>query len=86
MQLYGGGVRRRLAPMMKGDLRRTELAFALQFVPGTPVVRYGEEIGMGEDLSLPGREAIRTPMQWSDWPPVRTNRSPWRWWTTTTWC
>ena len=69
MQLYGRGVRRRLAPMMKGDLRRTELAFALQFsLPGTPVVRYGEEIGMGEDLSLPGREAIRTPMQWDDGP------------------
>ena len=69
MQLYGRGVRRRLAPMMKGDRRRIELAFALQFsLPGTPVVRYGEEIGMGEDLSLPGREAIRTPMQWDDGP------------------
>jgi maltose alpha-D-glucosyltransferase/alpha-amylase len=69
MQLYGRGLRRRLAPMMRGDLRRTQLAFALQFsLPGTPVVRYGEEIGMGEDLSLPGREAIRTPMQWDDGP------------------
>ena len=69
MQLYGRGVRRRLAPMMKGDLRRIQLAFALQFsLPGTPVVRAGEEIGMGEDLSLPGRDAIRTPMQWDDGP------------------
>ena len=35
-------------------------------MPGTPVLRYGEEIGMGENLALPGRDAIRTPMQWSD--------------------
>jgi maltose alpha-D-glucosyltransferase/alpha-amylase len=67
MRLYGRGIRRRLAPMLRGDRRHIELAYALQFsLPGTPVVRYGEEIGMGEDLSLPGREAIRTPMQWED--------------------
>ncbi|MBV9594238.1 MAG: alpha-amylase family protein [Actinobacteria bacterium] len=67
MQLYGRGVRRRLAPMLGGDRRRMELAYALQFsMPGTPVVRYGEEIGMGETLTLPGRDAIRTPMQWDD--------------------
>ncbi len=66
MQLYGRGVRRRLAPMLGGDRRRLELAYALQFaLPGTPVIRYGEEIGMGEDLRLKGRDAIRTPMQWS---------------------
>ncbi|WP_410811694.1 alpha-amylase family protein [Micromonospora sp. 067-2] len=66
MQLYGRGIRRRLAPMLGNDRRRLELAYALQFsLRGTPVLRYGEEIGMGEDLSLPGREAIRTPMQWS---------------------
>ena len=48
-----------------GDRRRIELAYSLQFtMPGTPVLRYGEEIGMGEDLALPGRDAIRTPMQW----------------------
>ena len=65
MRLYGRGIRRRLAPMMNGDRRRVELAYSLQFsMPGTPVLRYGEEIGMGEDLRLPGREAIRTPMQW----------------------
>jgi maltose alpha-D-glucosyltransferase/alpha-amylase len=69
MRLYGRGIRRRLAPMLKGDRRRMELAYALQFsLPGTPVVRYGEEIGMGEDLNLDGREAIRTPMQWDDGP------------------
>jgi maltose alpha-D-glucosyltransferase/alpha-amylase len=67
MRLYGRGIRRRLAPMLKGDRRRIELAYALQFsLPGTPVVRYGDEIGMGEDLSLEGRESLRTPMQWDD--------------------
>jgi len=69
MRLYGRGIRRRLASMLGGERRRIELAYALQFsLPGTPVVRYGEEIGMGEDLSLDGREAIRTPMQWDDGP------------------
>jgi maltose alpha-D-glucosyltransferase/alpha-amylase len=67
MQLYGRGIRRRLAPMLGGDRSRLELAYSLQFsLRGTPVLRYGEEIGMGDDLSLPGRDAIRTPMQWSD--------------------
>jgi maltose alpha-D-glucosyltransferase / alpha-amylase len=67
MQLYGRGVRRRLAPMLQGDRRRLELMNSLLFtLPGTPVIRYGEEIGMGEDLRLPEREALRTPMQWSD--------------------
>ncbi len=66
MRLYGRGIRRRLAPMLDGDRRRLELAYSLQFtLPGTPVLRYGEEIGMGDDLDLPERNAIRTPMQWS---------------------
>ena len=65
-QLYDRGIRRRLAPMMGGDQRRLRLAYSLQFtMPGTPVLRYGDEIGMGEDLTLPERDAIRTPMQWS---------------------
>jgi maltose alpha-D-glucosyltransferase / alpha-amylase len=69
MRLYNRGIRRRLAPMLGGDRRRLQLAYALQFsLRGTPVLRYGEEIGMGEDLSLPGRHAIRTPMQWSSLP------------------
>jgi maltose alpha-D-glucosyltransferase/alpha-amylase len=51
--------------MMGGDRRHIELAYALQFsMPGTPVLRYGEELGMGENLALDGRDAIRTPMQW----------------------
>jgi maltose alpha-D-glucosyltransferase/alpha-amylase len=69
MQLYGRGVRRRLAPMFDGDLRRLRMAYSLMFaLPGTPVLWYGEEIGMGEDLSLPERNSVRTPMQWDDEP------------------
>ncbi|MEU4157566.1 alpha-amylase family protein [Actinoplanes sp. NPDC026670] len=69
MQLYGRGIRRRLAPMLGNDRRRIELAYALQFsLRGTPVLRYGEEIGMGENLDLDGRYAIRTPMQWNNLP------------------
>jgi maltose alpha-D-glucosyltransferase/alpha-amylase len=69
MQLYGRGIRRRLAPMLGGDQRRIRLAYAVQFsLPGTAVIRYGEEIGMGDDLSLEQRDSIRTPMQWADVP------------------
>jgi maltose alpha-D-glucosyltransferase / alpha-amylase len=68
MQLYGRGIRRRLAPML-GDQRRLEFAYSLLFsLPGAPVLRYGEEIGMGENLRLKERDAIRTPMQWTDGP------------------
>ena len=67
MQIYDRGIRRRLAPMLRNDQRQIRLAYALQFaMPGTPVVRYGEEIGMSENLALPGRESVRTPMQWDD--------------------
>ncbi len=66
MQLYKRGIRRRFAPMMNNDRRRIELAYSLMFtLPGTPVIRYGDEIGMGDDLRLPERYAARTPMQWS---------------------
>ncbi len=69
MQLYDRGIRRRLAPMLKGDRRRLELAYSLMFsLPGTPVIRYGDEIAMGDDLSLPERNCARTPMQWSTEP------------------
>lgn len=65
MQLYGRGIRRRLAPML-GNRAQLELAYSLLFsLPGAPVMRYGDEIGMGEDLSLNERDAVRTPMQWS---------------------
>jgi maltose alpha-D-glucosyltransferase / alpha-amylase len=66
MQLYGRGIRRRLAPMLGNDRRRMELAFSLLFaLPGTPMLQYGDEIGLGEDLTLNEREATRTPMQWT---------------------
>lgn len=69
MQLYERGIRRRLAPMFKGDRRRIELAYSLMMtLPGTPVLRYGDEIGMGDDLGLPERDCARTPMQWSTEP------------------
>jgi maltose alpha-D-glucosyltransferase/alpha-amylase len=69
MQLYERGIRRRLAPMLQGDRRRIELAYSLMFtLPGTPVVRYGDELAMGDDLSLPERTCARTPMQWSTEP------------------
>jgi maltose alpha-D-glucosyltransferase / alpha-amylase len=68
-QLYDRGLRRRLAPMLDGDRRRLELAYSLMFsLPGTPIMRYGDEIGMGENLRLKERHAVRTPMQWSTEP------------------
>jgi maltose alpha-D-glucosyltransferase / alpha-amylase len=69
MQLYDRGIRRRLAPMLGGDRRRLELAYSLMCtLPGTPVIRYGDEIGMGDNLDLPERDCARTPMQWSTEP------------------
>jgi maltose alpha-D-glucosyltransferase / alpha-amylase len=65
MQLYDRGIRRRLATMI-GNRPQTELAYSLLFsLPGTPVIRYGDEIGMGDDLTLKQRDAVRTPMQWA---------------------
>ena len=55
--------------MLGGDRRRLELAYSLMCtLPGTPVIRYGDEIGMGDDLALPERNCARTPMQWSTEP------------------
>jgi maltose alpha-D-glucosyltransferase/alpha-amylase len=69
MQLYHRGIRRRLAPMLNGDRRQIELAYSLMFtLPGTPVLRYGDELAMGDDLGLPERNCARTPMQWSTEP------------------
>jgi maltose alpha-D-glucosyltransferase / alpha-amylase len=69
MQLYDRGIRRRLPPMLNGDQRRLRMAMSLMFtLPGTPVVRYGDEIGMGDDLRLEERQCSRTPMQWSTEP------------------
>ncbi|MGH7962939.1 MAG: alpha-amylase family protein [Candidatus Binatia bacterium] len=67
MQIYGRGIRRRLAPILGGDQRRLRLAYSLLLtLPGTPVLYYGQEIGMGDDLSLEERHSVRTPMQWSN--------------------
>jgi glycosidase len=66
MQLYGRGLRRRLPPMLDGDPRRIRMVYSLLFsLPGTPVLFYGEEIGMRENLHVDGRLAVRTPMQWT---------------------
>jgi trehalose synthase len=66
MQVYGRGLRRRLPPMLGGDEKRIRMVYSLLFsLPGTPVLFYGEEIGMGENLDVKGRAAVRTPMQWS---------------------
>jgi len=76
MQLYKRGIRRRLAPMMQGDRRRLELAYSLMMtLPGTPVLRYGDEIGMGDNLDLPERNCARTPMQWSTEPQAGFTKS-----------
>ena len=65
MRIYGRGIRRRLTPMLGYDRRRLELFNSLLFsLPGTPVIVYGDEIGIGEDLLLPERFPVRTPMQW----------------------
>ncbi|GAA3090013.1 alpha-amylase family protein [Streptosporangium carneum] len=66
MQVFDRGLRRRLPPMLDGDLRRLKLAYSVLFsLPGTPVLFYGEEIGLGENLKGEGRMAVRVPMQWT---------------------
>jgi trehalose synthase len=66
MQVYGRGLVRRLPPMLDGDPRRIRMVYSLLFsLPGTPVLFYGEEIGMGESLAEGTRSAVRTPMQWT---------------------
>ena len=60
------GIRRRLAPLMDNDRRKIDLLTALLFsMPGTPVLYYGDEIGMGDNVYLGDRDGVRTPMQWS---------------------
>ncbi|NNU49315.1 maltose alpha-D-glucosyltransferase [Rhizobium sp. WYCCWR 11279] len=60
------GIRRRLAPLMERDRRRIELMNGLLLsMPGTPVIYYGDEIGMGDNIYLGDRDGVRTPMQWS---------------------
>jgi maltose alpha-D-glucosyltransferase/alpha-amylase len=60
------GIRRRLAPMMENDRRRVELLTGLLLsMPGTPIIYYGDEIGMGDNVYLGDRNGVRTPMQWN---------------------
>lgn len=60
------GIRRRLAPLMEGDMRKVELLYAILFsLPGAPINYYGDEIGMGDNIWLEDRNGVRTPMQWS---------------------
>jgi glycosidase len=69
LQLYARGLRRRLPTMVGGDERRIRMMYSLAFsLPGTPVLFYGEEIGMAENLAIEGRYSVRAPMQWSDEP------------------
>ena len=69
LQLYGRGLRRRLPTMLGGDQSRIRMMYSLAFsLPGTPVLFYGEEIGMAENLEIEGRYSVRAPMQWSDEP------------------
>ena len=66
MQLFGRGLRRRLPTMLDGDAARIRMAYSLMMaLPGAPVLFYGEEIGMAENLAIPGRMSVRSPMQWS---------------------
>jgi len=63
------GIRRRLAPLLDNDQRLIELANSLLFtLPGSPIIYYGDEIGMGDNIRLPDRNGIRTPMQWDSSP------------------
>ena len=67
MRVYGRGIARRLPPMLGGDPRRVKLVYSLLFsLPGTPVLFYGEELGMGENEELGGRLTVRSPMQWTN--------------------
>ncbi len=60
------GIRHRLAPLLRNERRRIELMNALLLsLPGTPIIYYGDEIGMGDNIYLGDRDAVRTPMQWS---------------------
>jgi trehalose synthase len=66
MQMYGHGLRRRTATMLGGDGPRLRMAWSLMLsLPGTPVMFMGDEIGMGEQLAIPDRYAVRVPMHWS---------------------
>lgn len=71
------GIRRRLAPLLDNDRRKIELAYSLLFtLPGSPIIYYGDEIGMGDDIWLPDRNGVRTPMQWDSSPGAGFSETP----------
>jgi len=71
------GIRRRLAPLLDNDRRRIELMHAiLMSLPGTPILYYGDEIGMGDNIHLEDRDGVRTPMQWNDEPGAGFSSAP----------
>jgi maltose alpha-D-glucosyltransferase/alpha-amylase len=71
------GIRRRLAPLVDNDRRRLELLNAILFtMPGSPIIYYGDEIGMGDDIWLDDRDGVRTPMQWTDGPNAGFSTAP----------
>ena len=77
MKIFGRGIRRRFPPMIGGHRQKIELAYSLLLtLPGTPVLRYGQEISMGDDLSLEGRKSVRTLMQWTDGKNAGFSRAP----------
>jgi maltose alpha-D-glucosyltransferase/alpha-amylase len=77
MRLFDRGIRRRAPSMVEGDRAKLELLYSLLFsLPGTPVLFYGEEIGMGDDQSLKDRHAVRTAMQWTGEPGAGFSTAP----------
>ena len=74
---FGVGIRRRLAPLFNGDQRKIVLAYSLLFtLPGSPIIYYGDEIGMGDNVRLTDRNGVRTPMQWTDQPNAGFSTAP----------
>lgn len=77
MRLFGRGLRRRLPPMLDGDPDRIRMVYSLLLsLPGTPVLFYGEEIGMAENPAIPGRMSVRSPMQWTPGPAGGFSEAP----------
>ena len=71
------GIRRRLAPLLDNDRRKIELAHSMLFtLPGSPTLYYGDEIGMGDNIWLPDRNGVRTPMQWNAEPNAGFSEAP----------
>jgi maltose alpha-D-glucosyltransferase / alpha-amylase len=71
------GIRRRLAPLLDNDRRKIEVMDSLLFtLPGSPIIYYGDEIGMGDNIWLPDRNGVRTPMQWDDGPDAGFSTAP----------